>query len=142
MKFLKASISILLAVSISQVCYAFSKPPSVQADTCPTETSIIQTGSTYTAPGGWTGVVQSKAGKVKIFDNVLYKPKDTQHPFKEGTLLRCSYQLDNGQFLDLRLPESSSKARIINSENWESIYAGHQYDCHKSRLACEFNLAK
>ncbi len=142
MKLLKTTITLLLVASISQVCYAFSKVPTVTADTCPAENTIQQIGTTYTAPGGWTGVVQNKAGKIKAFEMVLYKPTDTKHPFKQGELLRCSYKLDNDNFLDLRLPEASSKTKISDPKNWESAYGGHQYDCSKNRSACKFNLIK
>ena len=142
MKILKTTATLLLAASISQVCYAFSKPPTVNADTCPAEDTIQQVGTTYNAPGGWTGQVQTNAGKVKGFEMTLYKPKDTKHPFKEGELLRCSYKLENGNALDLRLPEADNKARINNPKNWEAAYSGHQYDCSKGRSACKFNLVK
>jgi hypothetical protein len=142
MKILKTVLAILFATSISQVCFAFSKVPSVADDTCPAEETIQHVGTTYNTPGGWTGQIQNKPGEVKTFDFVLYKPKDSQHPFKEGTLLRCSYKLDNGNSLDLRLPETASQAHITDHENWKSAYHGHQYDCSKSRTDCKFNLVK
>ena len=143
MKISRISSVVLLAVAMSQTSFAFSRPPAT-SDTCPAEDVIKQIGSTYTAPGGWTGVVQNSPGKVKAFEMVLYKPKDIDHPFQEGRLLRCVYKLDNGKFLDLRLPtlESGDKANITNSKNWEAAYGGNQYDCSKSRLACKFNLSK
>lgn len=149
MKLSKISLIILLTASINQTAFAFSRPPAV-SDTCPAENTIIQTGATYNAPGGWTGVVQNRPGKVKSFEMALYKPKNTEHPFKEGRLLRCAYKLDNGNFLDLRLPtlkpgsstEPGDKASITNVKNWQAAYGGNQYDCSKSRLACEFHLAK
>lgn len=150
MKISKISSILLLAVSMSQTAFAFSRPPAA-SDTCPAEDVIKQIGSTtYTAPGGWTGVVQNSPGKVIAFEMVLYKPKDTEHPFQEGRLLHCTYKLDNGNFLDLRLPtlkpgsrtEPGDKASIINSKNWQADYGGNQYDCSKSRLACEFHLSK
>lgn len=142
MKILKTMLAISLATSISQVCFAFAKAPSVTADTCPAEETIQHVGTTYNAPGGWTGQIQNRPGEVKAFDLVLYKPKDSQHPFQEGTLLRCSYKLDNGNSLDLRLPEAASKARLSDHKNWNSAYHGHQYDCSKSRAECKFNLVK
>lgn len=146
MPLLKTTITILLAASISHVCYAFSKIPTNTAtfDSCPAENTIQQTGATYTAPGGWTGQIQRNPGKIKAFEMVLYKPNDTDHPFEEGQLLRCSYKLYNNTSLDLRLPEPNDKARISanDSINWESAYDGNQYDCSESRLACKFNLAK
>ena len=63
-------------------------------------------------PDGWSGVVhQNNSGKIKSFERVIYKAKDTELPFKEGQLLRCIYKLDSGQMLDLRLLETRSKAR-------------------------------
>ncbi|WP_342219800.1 DUF3757 domain-containing protein [Rickettsiella endosymbiont of Miltochrista miniata] len=149
MKVSKISLIILLAASISQTSFAFSRPPAT-SDTCPAEDAIKQIGATYTAPGGWTGVVQNRPGKVKAFDMALYKPSDIKHPFQEGRLLRCAYKLDNGNFLDLRLPtlkpgsstEPGDKANITNSKNWQAAYGGNQYDCSQSRLACEFHLSK
>jgi Protein of unknown function (DUF3757) len=149
MKVLKISLILLLTASINQTTFAFSRPP-VTSDTCPAEEAIKQIGSTYTAPGGWTGVVQNRPGKVKAFEMALYKPKDTKHPFLEGRLLRCAYKLDNGNFLDLRLPtlkpgsstEPGDKASITHSKNWQAAYGGNQYNCSKSRLACEFHLSK
>lgn len=149
MKVSKISLILFLAVSMYQGAFAFSRAP-VTSDTCPAEDSIKQIETTYTAPGGWTGVVQNRPGKVKAFEMVIYKPKDIGHPFQEGRLLRCVYKLDNGNFLDLRLPtlkpgsgtESGDKASILNSTNWQAAYGGNQYDCNKSRLACEFRLSK
>lgn len=146
MKISKISLILLLAVSMSQGAFAFSRAP-VTSDTCPAEDSIKQIGATYTAPGGWTGIIQNRPGKVKAFEMVIYKPKDIKYPFQEGQLLRCVYKLDNGNFLDLRLPtgpstEPSNKASITNSKNWQAAYGGNQYDCSKSRLACDFRLSK
>lgn len=149
MKVSTISLIILLTASISQTAFAFSRPPAI-SDTCPAEDTIKQVGSVYNAPGGWTGVVQNRPGKVMAFDMALYKPKDTEHPFQEGRLLRCAYKLENGNFLDLRLPtlkpgsdtEPGDKASITNAKNWQAAYGGNQYDCSKSRLACEFRLSK
>ncbi|MEN9450297.1 MAG: hypothetical protein RJA83_911 [Pseudomonadota bacterium] len=154
MKLSKISLIILLTASIGQTAFAFSRPPAA-SDTCPAVDTIIQVKKVgfdfvYHAPGGWTGVVQNKPGKVKSFDMALYKPTDIKHPFQEGRLLRCAYKLDNGNFLDLRLPtlkpvsstEPGDKASITNSKNWHAAYGGNQYDCSQSRLACEFHLSK
>ncbi|BBB15704.1 putative exported protein [Candidatus Rickettsiella viridis] len=144
MQILKTTLAILLAISINPVCYAFSSIVSNpdSSNTCPAENIIQQIGTTYTAPGGWTGQVQKNPGKIKAFEMVLYKPNDTDHPFKEGQLLRCSYKLDNDTHVDLRLSISNDKAHISDPTNWEAAYGGNQYDCSKSRLACKFNLAK
>ncbi len=141
MKVSKISLVILLTVSINQTAFAFSRPP-VTSDTCPAEDTIKQIGATYTAPGGWTGVMQKNADKIQAFKMVLYKPNNTEKPFNKGELLRCSYKLINGKFLDLKLPIANNKAYITNSKNWQAAYDGNEYDCSKSRLACEFHLSK
>jgi hypothetical protein len=141
MKFYKISLMILLAASVNQIAFAFSQHP-VAANTCPAENTITRVGSTYNAPGGWTGVVQRNAAKIQAFEMALYKPKDIKFPFKEGELLSCTYKLSNGAHLDLRLPTTANKAYITNAKNWKSAYSGNQYDCSESRLACEFYLSK
>ena len=141
MKVSRISLIILITASISQTAFAFSRPP-VTSDTCPAEDTIKQIGATYTAAGGWTGVMQKHADKIQAFEMVLYKPKDTGNPFNKGELLRCVYKLNNGKFLDLRLPTAANKAYITNSKNWQAAYGGNEYDCDKNRLACEFHLSK
>lgn len=135
----KISLAALLAASIVQTSFAFSRAP-LASDTCPAEDTIKQIGSTYTAPGGWVGVMQKNADKIHSFEMVLYKPNLTTSPFKMGELLRCVYKLDNGKLLDLRLPTISNKAYITNSKNWFAAYGGNQYVCSKGRLICDFHL--
>lgn len=141
MKISKISLILFLSVSIIQTAFAFSRPP-VTSDTCPAEDNIKQIGNTYTAPGGWVGVVQKKADEIQAFEMVIYKPENINVPFKKGEILRCVYKLNNGSFLDLRLPKTDNSAYISSSKSWQSIYGGNQFICNKKRLACDFHLNK
>lgn len=86
--------------------------------------------------------MQRNADKIQAFEIVLYKPNNTEDPFKKGKLLSCVYRLNNRKFLDIRLPTTDNKAYITNSKNWHAAYGENQYECAKSRLAYEFHLSK
>ncbi|CBG90540.1 DUF3757 domain-containing protein [Citrobacter rodentium] len=124
---------------------------STESMSCPAPESISYENHIYTSPvtlSGWEGSWNSQAHRqqdIKRFVTALYFAKTG---VTEGVLVNCTYELANGQEIDLTYSRKGEEDILSNlivsidgNTNWypESASKSERfYDCDKSADACSF----
>ena len=118
---------------------------------CPAPENITYENHIYTSPvtlSGWEGSWNSQVHQqkeIKRFVTALYFAKNK---LAEGVLVNCTYELANGQEIDLTYSRKGKENILSNlivsiegNDNWYPESAAKTerfYDCNKSADACGF----
>lgn len=128
---------------------------AAESMSCPAPETISYQNHIYTAPvtlAGWEGSWNSQVHRqqdIKRFVTGLYFAKSG---VSEGVLVNCTYELANGQEIDLTYSRKGEEDTLSNlmvsiaeNTNWypeSKAKTERFYDCDKSADACSFTPLK